>query len=130
MEQPQEIFRCSQCRMEYHADGFNVDRLGRRRKGCKKCSDLNRSYRARCKSVRPQPTLVSNTPTKQPRWLSDYDLELLIGPDFKDLARNPAKELSCGDCVRARYLGYKKCYACQHGVEPYTPVALWRGFND
>ena len=47
MEQPQEIFRCSQCRMEYHADGFNVDRLGRRRKGCKKCSALNRSYRAR-----------------------------------------------------------------------------------
>ena len=47
MEQPQEIFRCSQCRMEYYADGFNVDRLGRRRKGCKKCSDLNRSYRAR-----------------------------------------------------------------------------------
>ena len=33
--------------MEYHTDGFNVDRLGRRRKGCKKCSALNRSYRAR-----------------------------------------------------------------------------------
>ena len=51
-ERPQRIepfFRCSQCRMEYAADGFDVDRLGRRRKGCKECSERNRVYRAnRC----------------------------------------------------------------------------------
>ena len=43
---PNETFRCSQCRREYRADGFNVDRLGRRRKGCKQCSETNRRYRA------------------------------------------------------------------------------------
>jgi hypothetical protein len=69
--------------MEYHTDGFNVDRLGRRRKGCKKCSTLNRTYRARCKLAAPQPVLVSKNSTSQPRWLSDHELELLIGPDFK-----------------------------------------------
>ncbi len=51
-ERPQAVepfFRCTQCRMEYAADGFNVDRLGRRRKGCKACSERNRVYRAsRC----------------------------------------------------------------------------------
>ena len=47
-EQPQTaepLFRCTQCRMEYTSEGFNVDRHGRRRKGCKACSERNRLYR-------------------------------------------------------------------------------------
>ena len=51
-EQPQPtepLFRCTQCRMEYTSEGFNVDRHGRRRKGCKACSERNRLYRSnRC----------------------------------------------------------------------------------
>jgi len=134
MEQQQEIFRFSQCRMEYHTDGFNFDRLGRRRKGCKKCSELNRSYRSRRKLVRPQPALVPNTPTPQPRWLSDYELDAILEPPtFKGLTHNPVKELSCvpcEGCTRASYLGYKKCYACLHGVEPYTPIQPYWGSNE
>lgn len=75
--------------MEYHTDGFNVDRLGRRRKGCKKCSELNRSYRARCKLMKPQPALVPNTPIKKQRWLSDYEIDEILAPIFKDLEKSP-----------------------------------------
>lgn len=73
--QQREIFRCSQCRMEYYADGFNVDRLGRRRKGCKRCSDLNRAYRSRQRHVRGKP---APAPAPAPTWLNDAEIDAIL----------------------------------------------------
>ena len=170
-EQP--TYQCSGCHKRFFADGFDVNRLGRRYKSCKECIARSHANAARnkcehgrskyqcidcgtghcdhgkvtskcrvcnacehgrcrnrcadCGNRPPRPPVATveqcaerlhdtNLKPKlsDPDWVRGirYGRNHLTDDELDSILAPILAALPCGDCLRAKHLGYQKCYAC------------------